>query len=209
MGRNLGSKCKLCRREGMKLFLKGNRCSMEKCAFAKRPTPPGMHTRVSSKPSYYALQLREKQRAKWMYGMLEKQFRRFFHVATKTKGATGRALLQMLERRVDNVIFRSLFTTSREAARQMVLHGFVLVNGKRVNIPSFLVSAGETIEIKAKDNTKKALKETYDANAKERSIVAWLSVDKDALSAKILRLPEKEDIVLPINEQLIVELYSK
>lgn len=193
----------------MKLFLKGTRCSTEKCAFAKRPTPPGMHTRVSSKPSYYALQLREKQRAKWMYGMLERQFRRFFKVATKTKGATGRALLQMLERRIDNVIFRMLFTTSREQARQAVLHGFVFVDGKRVNIPSYLVSAGSTIELKVKDNTKKTLKETYDANAKERSIVAWLSVDKDSLSAKIIRLPEKEDLILPINEQLIVELYSK
>ncbi|MCK9614533.1 MAG: 30S ribosomal protein S4 [Candidatus Omnitrophica bacterium] len=209
MGRNLGSKCKLCRREGMKLFLKGTRCSMEKCAFSKRPTPPGMHTRISSKPSYYALQLREKQRVKWMYGMLEKQFKRFFQIATKTKGATGRALLQLLERRLDNVIFRMLFTTSREAARQMVLHGFVFVNGKRVNIPSYLVSAGSTIEIKAKDNTKKALKETYDANAKERSIAGWLEIDKDTFSAKIIRLPEKEDIILPVNEQLIVELYSK
>lgn len=209
MGRNLESKCKKCRREGMKLFLKGARCSMEKCAFSRRPTPPGMHTRVSSKPSYYALQLREKQRVKWMYGMLEAQFKRFFRIATKTKGATGRALLQLLERRIDNVVFRSLFTTSRETARQMVLHGFVFVNGKRVNIPSYIIDAGDTIEIKAKDNTKKTLKETYDANVKERSISAWLEVDKDALIAKIIRLPEKEDLILPINEQLIVELYSK
>jgi len=209
MGRNLESKCKLCRREGMKLFLKGTRCLTEKCAFAKRPTPPGMHTRVSSKPSYYALQLREKQRAKWMYGMLEAQFRRFFKIATKTKGATGRALLQLLGRRLDNVVFRALFTTSREAARQMVTHGFIFVNGKRVNIPSYIVKAGEAIEIKAKDSKKKELKEIYDMNAKDRSVPGWLEVDKDSMSIKVIRLPEKEDLALPVNEQLIVELYSK
>ncbi len=209
MGRNLGSKCKLCRREGMKLFLKGARCLTEKCAFAKRPTPPGMHTRVSSKPSYYALQLREKQRAKWMYGMLEAQFRRFFKIATKTKGATGRALLQLLGRRLDSVVFRSLFAASREAARQMVTHGFIFVNGKRVNIPSYIVKAGEAIEIKAKDSKKKELKEIYDMNAKDRSVPGWLEVDKDSMSIKVIRLPEKEDLALPVNEQLIVELYSK
>lgn len=209
MARNLGSKCKLCRREGMKLFLKGARCSTEKCAFAKRPTPPGMHTRVSSKPSYYALQLREKQKVKWMYGMLERQFKRFFKIATKTKGATGRSLLQLLERRLDNVIFRALFVTSREQARQAVLHGFVFVDGKRVDIPSYLVKENQNIEIKGKDSFKKNIKDTYDANSKERSVPNWLEVDKDKLNAKIIRFPEKEDIILPINEQLIVELYSK
>jgi small subunit ribosomal protein S4 len=168
-----------------------------------------MHTRVSSKPSYYALQLREKQRAKWMYGMLEAQFRRFFKIATKTKGATGRALLQLLGRRLDNVVFRSLFTTSREAARQMVTHGFIFVNGKRVNIPSYIVKAGEAIEIKAKDSKKKELKEIYDMNAKDRSVPGWLEVDKDSMSIKVIRLPEKEDLALPVNEQLICELYSK
>lgn len=193
----------------MKLFLKGARCLTEKCAFAKRPTPPGMHTRVSSKPSYYALQLREKQRAKWMYGMLEAQFRRFFKIATKTKGATGRALLQLLGRRLDSVVFRSLFAASREAARQMVTHGFIFVNGKRVNIPSYIVKAGEAIEIKAKDSKKKELKEIYDMNAKDRSVPGWLEVDKDSMSIKVIRLPEKEDLALPVNEQLIVELYSK
>ncbi len=209
MARNLGSKCKLCRREGMKLFLKGTRCSTEKCAFAKRPTPPGMHTRVSSKPSYYALQLREKQRVKWMYGMLERQFKRFFKIGTKTKGATGRSLLQLLERRLDNVVFRALFSTSREQARQAVLHGFVFVDGKRVDIPSYLIKENQTIEVKGKDTFKKSIRDTFESNSKDRSIPGWLEVDKDTLTAKILRLPEKEDMVLPVNEQLIVELYSK
>ncbi len=193
----------------MKLFLKGTRCGTEKCAFSKRPTPPGMHTRISSKPSYYALQLREKQRAKWMYGMLERSFRRFFRVAAKSKGATGRTLLQLLERRIDNVVYRSLFYTSREQARQAVLHGFVFIDGKRVNIPSFLVEGGQAIEFKVKDAQKKVLKDTFEANSKDRSITPWLEVDNDNLKLKVLRLPEKEDLTLPINEQLIVELYSK
>jgi len=209
MGRYLESKCKLCRREGMKLFLKGTRCATEKCAFGKRPTPPGMHTRVKSKPSYYALQLREKQRAKWMYGMLEKQFKRFFRVAAKSKGVTGRTLLQLLERRIDNVVYRSLFCTSREQARQTVLHGFVLISGKRVNIPSYLVEEGQTLEIKAKDTQKKAIKDTVEASSKDRSVVPWLEVDNENLKIKVLRLPEKEDLSLIVNEQLIVELYSK
>jgi small subunit ribosomal protein S4 len=209
MGRYLEARCKLCRREGMKLFLKGTRCSTEKCAFAKRPTPPGMHTRISSKPSYYALQLREKQRVKWMYGMFERQFKRFFRIAAKTKGATGRALLQLLERRLDNVIYRTLFCISREQARQLVLHGFIFVNGKRINIPSYLVEQNQNIEIKAKDNIKKTIKESIEICSKERSVPAWLKTDNDNLKLKVLRLPEKEDMTLPINEQLIVELYSK
>lgn len=209
MGRDLGAKCRLCRKEGMKLFLKGKRCSSEKCAVARRTTPPGMHTRIRSKPSYYALQLREKQRVKRMYGMLERQFRRFFSIATKAKGVTGRALIQLLERRLDNVIYRALFAFSRNHARQLVQHGFIFIGGKRVNIPSFIIKEGDSIEIKAKDSFKKLLKEISEINAKERSVASWLTVDSDNLTIKINRLPEKEDIALPINEQLIVELYSK
>ncbi|MDP2923934.1 MAG: 30S ribosomal protein S4 [Candidatus Omnitrophota bacterium] len=210
MGRDLGAKCRLCRREGMKLFLKGKRCSSEKCAVARRTAPPGMHTRIfSKKPSYYALQLREKQRVKRMYGMLERQFRRFFSIATKAKGVTGRALIQLLERRLDNVIYRALFAFSRNHARQLVQHGFIFIGGKRVNIPSFIIEEGDSIEIKAKDSFKKLLKEISEINAKERSVASWLTVDSDNLTIKINRLPEKEDIALPINEQLIVELYSK
>jgi small subunit ribosomal protein S4 len=209
MGRDTGPKCRLCRREGMKLFLKGKRCSTEKCALTRRTTPPGMHTRFSNKPSYYALQLREKQRVKRMYGVFERQFRRFFEVATKAKGVTGRALIQLLERRLDNVIYRALFALSRNQARQIVQHGFIFVGGKRVNIPSSLVKAGDTLEIKAHDNFKKLLKEIYEINSKERSVAAWLDVDSEGLKIKVTRLPEKEDLTLPINEQLIVELYSK
>jgi small subunit ribosomal protein S4 len=168
-----------------------------------------MHTRISSKPSYYALQLREKQRVKRMYGMLERQFRRFFRVAAKAKGVTGRTLIQLLERRLDNVIYRALFAFSRNQGRQIVQHGFVFVGKKRVNIPSYVVKSGDLIEIKAKDNFKKLLKETSEVNAKDRSIAAWLDVDSDNFTIKINRLPQKEDLTLPINEQLIVELYSK
>jgi len=209
MARDLGAKCRLCRREGMKLFLKGKRCGTEKCAVTRRTTPPGMHTRISSKPSYYALQLREKQRVKRMYGMLERQFRRFFRVATKAKGVTGRTLIQLLERRLDNVIYRALFAFSRNQARQIVQHGFVFVSGKRVNIPSFIIKEGDSLEIKAKDSFKKLIKEISELNAKERSVAGWLEVDNENLKIKVTRLPEKEDIALPINEQLIVELYSK
>jgi len=194
----------------MKLFLKGNRCITEKCSFAKRPTPPGAKpARRRSKPSYYALQLREKQKVKQMYGMLERQFRRFFYVASKSRGATGKVLIQLLERRIDNVIYRSLYAFSRNQARQIVRHGFVFINGKRVNIPSYLVGEGEKVEIKGKDSFKQVLKENYDLNSKDRSIPPWIEVAKDNFSIKIVRFPEKEDLVIPVDEQLIVELYSK
>lgn len=209
MARYTGSDCRLCRAEKMKLFLKGARCNTEKCAFAKRPTIPGMHTRGMSKASYYAIQLREKQKVKRTYGILEAQFRRFFDIASKAKGVTGRTLLQLIERRLDNVIFRALCSTSRDHARQMVLHGFVFVNKKRVNIASYLIKTGDEIEIKGKDSFKKAIQDGIDLNAKMHSSAAWLSVDKDTLTMKVLRLPEKEDMNMPINEQLIIELYSK
>ncbi|UCC94983.1 MAG: 30S ribosomal protein S4 [Candidatus Omnitrophota bacterium] len=209
MARYLKARCKLCRREGMKLFLKGVRCVTEKCPFVKRPQPPGMHTRTSSKPSYYALQLREKQKVKRMYGALEKQFKRFFRSASKSKGVTGRMLLQLLERRLDNVIYRSLFALSRSQARQFVRHGFVFINGRRANIPSYIVKEGQTIDLRAKDTTKKVIKENIEINSKERSVVSWLEVDNANLKARIVRVPEKEDISIPVNEQFIVELYSK
>lgn len=195
----------------MKLFLKGTRCITEKCSFSKRPTPPGMHQakQRGAKPTYYALQLREKQKVKRMYGMLERQFKRFFTIANKSKGITGRVLIQLLERRLDNLIYRALFTSSRNQARQIVIHGFVFVAGKRVNIPSYIVSAGQSIEIRAKESVKQNLKENFQVNSKERSIPSWIEVDKDNLKINIVRLPEKEDLVIPINEQLIVELYSK
>lgn len=210
MGRYLDGKCRLCRREGMKLFLKGTRCNTEKCSFTKRPVAPGpkgAHT--SSKASYYSLQLREKQKTKRSYGMLERQFRRFFQQANKSKGATGKMLLQLLERRLDNVIYRSLFVLSRNHARQLVCHGGVFIKNRRVDIPSYIVAEGDEIEIRVKDITKKQFKDNFEINSKERSIPSWLDVDKDNLKIKIAHIPEREELGLAVNEQLIVELYSK
>lgn len=209
MGRYLGGKCRLCRREGMKLFLKGVRCNTEKCSFAKRPTPPGMHSgRGFSKPTYYSLQLREKQKVKRIYGIMEKQFSNYFEKASKTKGVTGQLLLQLLERRLDNVIFRACFAASRKDARQIVSHGHVIVNGRKVDIPSYSVKVKDEVEIVKKDKIVKAVKLNYE-DSKDRGIPSWLAVDDKTLKMGILRLPERDDIQLQIQEQLIVELYSK
>ncbi len=210
MGRYIDAKCRLCRRAGAKLFIKGPRCITEKCSFTKRPTPPGSAVqRRRSKPTNYSLQLTENQKVKRMYGMLERQFKRFFLLAHKARGVTGRILIQLLERRLDNVIYRTLFAFSRNHARQIVQHGFVFVDGKRVNIPSYIVKEGQSIEIKGKDSIKTSLKENVETNSKERSVPTWMQVDNSNLKIKIIRLPEKEDLVISVNEQLIVELYSK
>ncbi len=209
MARDLRPKCRLCRRAGMKLFLKGMRCFTEKCAVAKRPTPPGMQKRQMSKPSYYALQLREKQKAKNMYGLLERQFRRFFKTAHKSKGATGQVLIQELERRLDNVIFRSLFALSRSQARQLVRHGFVFINNRRVDIPSFLVKENQVIQLKPKGSLGDLVKENLEVSAKEKSTPDWLEVDNQNYKITVKRMPTKDDLVIPVQEQLIVELYSK
>ena len=209
MARYKDAKCKLCRREGMKLFLKGAKCNTEKCPFTKRPYSPGAHGKRQSKPSYYSLQLREKQKTKRLYGVLERQFRRFFSLAHRTRGATGGILIQVLERRLDNVIYRSLFALSRSEARQIVRHGFVFLGQKRMNIPSYLVEEGQTIYIKGGDNILKNIRQNIEENSKERSVSPWLSVDKNDLKIEVVRLPEREDVTLPINEQLIIELYSK
>lgn len=209
MARDLRPKCRLCRRAGMKLFLKGMRCYTEKCAMAKRPTPPGMQRRQLSKPSYYALQLREKQKAKNIYGLLERQFRRFFKIADKSKGATGQILIQELERRVDNVVFRSLFALSRSQARQMVRHGFIFINNRRVDIPSFLVKEGQIIELRPNQGIGNLIKENLQLTSKEKSVPDWLEVDKQNYKITVKRLPVKEDLIIPVQEQLIVELYSK
>jgi len=178
MGRYTDAKCRLCRRAGEKLFLKGPRCITEKCSFSKRPTPPGSAVLKRSKPTNYALQLREKQKVKRMYGMLEKQFKRFFMLAHKSRGVAGRVLIQFLERRLDNIIYRTLFAFSRNHARQIVQHGFVFIEGKRVDIPSYIVKEGQTIIIKAKDTFKTELKGNIEINSKERSVPAWMQVDK-------------------------------
>ena len=211
MARYTGAKCRLCRREGMKLFLKGAKCNSPQCSFAKRAYAPGAQGRgkFSRKPSYYALQLREKQKVKRMYGLLERQFKGNYVTASKSEGVTGRLILQLLERRLDNVVFRLLFAASRSQARQLVRHGFISINGRKVNIPSYIVKADDKIELKSKGNIKSVVRQNIESVSKERSVASWLFLDKDNLNAEVLRLPEKEDLTIPVNEQLIVELYSK
>jgi small subunit ribosomal protein S4 len=201
--------CRLCRREGTKLFLKGTKCVSEKCPLQRRDYAPGQHGQTRPKLSNYGLQLREKQKVKRMYGVLERQFRRYFRIAAKSKGITGKILLQILERRLDNVVFRCNFALSRRQARQFTSHGFIYVNNRRVNIPSFLVKEGDVIELKAKDKTLKNIQEFIKQASNQRTIPSWLEVDTKNLKARVLRLPEKEDLQVPIKEQLIVELYSK
>jgi small subunit ribosomal protein S4 len=208
MARYIDAVCRLCRRGGEKLFLKGTRCTTPKCAIAKRAYAPGDHGQNRQKLSNYGLQLKEKQKAKWTYGVLERQFRKYFEVASKTKGVTGKVLLQLLERRLDNVVFRLGIGISRAQSRQVVRHNFIYINSKRVNIPSYLVKQGDLIEIKAKEKASKKLRDNLELS-KDRSVPSWLEFNAQELKAKVLRLPEKGDIQQPIQEQLIVELYSK
>lgn len=209
MARYTDAVCRLCRREGEKLFLKGTKCYTQKCPVSKRAYAPGQHgSSRRSKLSNYGLQLREKQKVKRIYGVLERQFRKYFEIASKTKGVTGKVLLQLLERRLDNTVFRLGLAISRAQGRQVVRHNFVYVNARRVNIPSYLVEKDDIIEIKAKDKAKNKLKENLEL-AKDRSVPSWLEFDVKELRAKVLRLPEKQDITSTIQEQLIVELYSK
>jgi len=209
MGRYIDAVCRLCRRQGEKLFLKGTRCSTEKCGISKRAYPPGQHGEGRrQKLSNYGVQLKEKQKVKRIYGVLEKQFRIYFKLASKTKGVTGKVLLQLLERRLDNVIFRMGLGISRAQARQIVRHNMVAVNSRRVNIPSFLVDKDDVVEIKAKDKVKIKLKDNLELS-KDRTVPNWLEFLAADMKAKVLRLPEKGDIQQQIQEQLIVELYSK
>ena len=209
MARYTGPRCRQCRREGMKLLLKGEKCTSPQCAFVKRAYPPGARPKMMRKPSNYAIQLREKQKVKRMYGLLEKQFKLYYFMATKSKAETGRLILQLLERRIDNVVFRLLFAKSRSQARQIVRHGFILVNGKKIDIPSYLIKTDDKIELRLKGNIKNTIKSNIEIASKERSVASWLFMDKENYRAEVLRLPEKEDLALPVNEQLIVELYSK
>lgn len=208
MARFRGSVCRLCRREGTKLFLKGSRCMTDKCAVDKRAYSPGQHGKKRRKYSDYALQLREKQKARRIYGIGEHQFRLYFKKAEKTKGVTGTALLQFLERRLDNVIFRLGFASSRSQARQIVKHRFILVNSKPVDIPSYLVKPNDLISITNKEKKIKRIRELAKLN-KERVTPDWLKVNRENLQGSMIRLPNREDIQFPIREQLIVELYSK
>lgn len=208
MARRTGPLCKLCRREGVKLFLKGTRCTTDKCAVGKRTYAPGQHGQRRTKLSDYGVQLREKQKAKRIYGILEKQFRNYFFMAERSSGVTGEVLLQLLERRLDNAVFRMAFTTSRQSARQLVRHGSVSVNNRKVNIPSFLVKDGDTVEIKAKEKLKKKIRDDIEF-AKDRGVPSWLETDHANLKGRVKRMPVKDDIGYAIQEQLIVELYSK
>ena len=208
MARYRGSSCRLCRREGGKLFLKGARCETDKCAQARRSYAPGQHGQRRSKLSNYGMQLREKQKVKRIYGILERQFRLYFQRAEKTKGVTGEVLLQTLERRLDNVIFRLCLAASRNEARQIVRHGHITIGGKKVDIPSYIISEGQEVSIKGKDKFMKALRERMEVT-KERGVPKWLQMDFQNLKGLIVSLPKRADVGFPIKEQMIVELYSK
>ncbi|HQJ15742.1 MAG TPA: 30S ribosomal protein S4 [Candidatus Omnitrophota bacterium] len=210
MARYTDSVCRLCRRQQEKLFLKGNRCNTDKCAVNRRNFPPGQHgsAKTRMKLSNYGLQMREKQKVKRIYGILERQFRGYFAIASRSKGVTGKVLLQLLERRIDNVIFRMGLGLSRSHARQIVRHNHVAVNGKRVNIPSYLIRPGDIISIQGTEKSKNRIKENLEYT-KERTVPAWLEFVPAQLTARVVRLPERSDILHPIEEQLIVELYSK
>ena len=208
MARYTGAVCRLCRREGQKLFLKGDRCYTDKCAIERRAYAPGQHGNARNKKlSEYGVQLREKQKARRYYGVLESQFAEYFEMASKRKGMTGENLLAILESRLDNVVYRLGFAMSRAEARQLVRHGHFTVNGKKVNIPSYLVSVGETIELKDSSRSLDKFKGALEANA-SRVVPKWLEMDKNNV-AKVVAVPAREDIDLPIEEHLIVELYSK
>ncbi len=210
MARYTDASCRLCRREGEKLFLKGTRCYTEKCALSrpKRNYAPGQHGMAKKKQSEYCLQLREKQKTKRYYGVLEKQFHGYFELASKKKGVTGENLLVILESRLDNVVYRMGLGSSRAEARQFVRHGFFTVNGKAVNIPSYLISAGDVIEVTDKYKSNDRLQAILDVTA-GRAIPEWLSVDREKMTATVANLPKREDIDFPVQEHLIVELYSK
>jgi small subunit ribosomal protein S4 len=202
------SVCRICRRENMKLFLKGDRCYTDKCAIERRNYPPGQHGQKRPKFSEYSIQLREKQKVKRMYGLLEKQFRRTFAVAAKVKGITGETLLSLLERRLDNVTYRLGFASSRAEARLLVRHGHILVNGKRVNVPSYFVRVGDVVSVKEESRQMGRIVMALEG-AQRRGVPEWAELDRDNFSGRIKLLPARSDITMPINEKLIVELYSK
>lgn len=208
MARYTGAVCKLCRREGMKLFLKGERCYKDKCGFEKKPYPPGQHGSARKKLSDFGTQLREKQKVKRIYGVLEKQFRIYFDKATRMQGITGENLLQLLERRLDNIVYRAGFAGSRKEARQMVGHGHFLVDGKPVNIPSYLVKAGNVVSVCENSKENSRIKECLET-ADGRGVSEWLALDKTNFKAAINRVPARDDVGYEIHEHLIVELYSK
>ncbi|MCZ6599665.1 MAG: 30S ribosomal protein S4 [Acidobacteria bacterium] len=208
MATTRGPVCRLCRREGMKLFLKGDRCFKEKCAIERRGYAPGQHGRRRTKVTGYGTQLREKQKVKRIYGVLERQFRNYFKKAARRKGITGETLLQFLEQRLDNVVHRIGFAASRAHARQMVANGNITVNGRKVDIPSYLVQKGDEVAVREKSRKNEFIRLSIET-AMGRGVPAWLELNAEAFKGRVLNLPTREEILLPISEQLIVELYSK
>ena len=208
MARYTDSVCRLCRREGLKLFLTGERCYTDKCAIERRPYPPGEHGQGRVKFSNYGVQLREKQKVKRMYGLMEKQFRRYFHMAETARGITGEMLLLFLERRLDNMIYRMGFATSRSEARQLVRHGHFLVDGRKVDVPSYLLRPGQAVVVREKSRSITRIVEALE-QAERRGVPDWLEVQRDAFTARVKALPTRADLTMPINEKLVVELYSK
>ena len=208
MARYKESVCRLCRREGAKLFLKGDRCYSDKCAVERRPYPPGQHGTRRIKQSDYGIQLREKQKARRIYGVMEGQFRNYFKIADRQKGVTGENLIVLLERRLDNTVFRLGFAGSRADARQLVRHGHVAVNGRKVNIPSYLLRPGDVIEIREKSRTSTRVQEAL-VSAERKSTPTWLELEAPKFKGMFKNYPTRDEVALPVNEQLIVELYSK
>ncbi|MCL2817402.1 MAG: 30S ribosomal protein S4 [Clostridiales bacterium] len=208
MARYTGAVCRICRREGLKLYFKGERCYSDKCAITVRAYPPGQHGQGRKKSSEYSTQLREKQKVRRLYGVLENQFRLYFEKAERQKGITGENLLRLLESRLDNVVYRLGLATSRVDARQLVRHGHFTVNGRKVNIPSCLVKAGDVVAVKAKSRSGVKF-ESLAAALASHTPPSWLELDKANMSGRVAALPRREDLDIPINEQLIVELYSR
>ncbi len=208
MARYTESVCRLCRRENMKLFLKAERCFTEKCAMERRPYPPGQHGQGRHKFSEYGIQLREKQKVRRIYGVLERQFYGYYAEASRQKGITGEVMLQLLERRLDNVTYRLGFAGSRAEARTLVRHGHVTVNGKKVNVPSFQVKTGMVISVREKSRQIGRIMEAL-GNAEKRGVPGWLTLDAGAFTGTVQSMPQRDEIQIPIQEQLIVELYSK
>jgi small subunit ribosomal protein S4 len=208
LARYTDSVCRLCRREGLKLFLKGERCYTDKCAIERRNYPPGQHGQGRPKFSEYAVQLREKQKVKRLYGLLEGQFRRYFEMAERSRGVTGETLLQLLERRLDNMIYRMGFATSRAEARQLVRHGHFTVNGRKLNVPSALLKAADVVQVRERSRKMIRIQEAL-AQAEHRGAPDWVEVDRENFTARVKVLPTRAELTMPINEKLIIELYSK
>ncbi|HHY46317.1 MAG TPA: 30S ribosomal protein S4 [Firmicutes bacterium] len=208
MARYTGPVCRLCRREGMKLFLKGDRCFTEKCAIDRRGYAPGEHGQGRKKMSEYALQLREKQKLRRIYGILERQFSRYFDLASKKKGITGEALLQLLERRLDNVVYRLGFASSRQEARQVVRHGHIAVNGRKVSIPSYSVNVGDVISVREGSRELPRFKELAEGLS-QKTVPAWLELNPAEMSGRVVNIPSRQEIDVPVQEHMVVELYSR